>query len=116
MRLAQFPDQIQPFAGTASGELLPTLQTIANILLGLVGIAAVIFIALAGIRYISSGGDPQDQTKAKNQIIYAVIGLIVIGLSAAVVNFTINAIQGRSQFQQQNLFQGIESGIKNSTR
>lgn len=116
MLLAQLPDQIQPFAGTASGDLLPVVRTVANILLGLVGIVAIIFMSLGGVRYITSGDNSQEQEKAKHSIIYAVIGVIVVGLSAAIVNFTINAIQGRTQFQQQNLFQGIKSGIKNSTR
>ncbi|MEK7556673.1 MAG: pilin [Patescibacteria group bacterium] len=86
---------VTPLPGMASGELAPAIQGIANAFLILAGITALIFLTLAGVRYITSGDSESGQEKAKHQIIYAVIGLIVIGLAAAIVNFTINAIQGR---------------------
>ncbi len=70
----------------ASGNLLGYILTIVNIALALIGVGAAIFIVIAGARYIASQGDEQDAKKAKNGIIYAVIGLIVIGLSAVIVN------------------------------
>lgn len=105
--LAQLPDQIQPFAGTPGGDILPVVQGVINIFLGLVGLAAAVYMALNGIKYFTAGGSEQDAEKAKKGIMYAVIGLIVVGLSAAIVNFTISAVQGTGQFQQQNPLQGL---------
>ena len=55
-----------------------------NIAYFVAGIMAVIVIILAGFSFVTSGNDPGAVTKAKNAILYAVIGLVVI-LSAFVV-------------------------------
>lgn len=93
--------QVAPLPGMAQGELIPAIKTIVNLFLTLVGIAAGIFLMIAGVRYITSGSDPDGQTKAKHQILYAVIGLIVVGLAAAIVNFTLVAITGGKKGGQQ---------------
>lgn len=99
MKIAQLPQQIQPFAGTPGGDILPIVRTIINIFLGLIALAAVVYIIIAGVRYVISSGESTEQEKAKKGIMYAVIGLVVIGLSAAVVNFVVSAIQGPGLFQ-----------------
>ena len=55
-----------------------------NIAYFVAGIMAVIVIILAGFSFVTSGNDPGAVTKAKNAILYAVIGLVVI-LSAFVI-------------------------------
>ncbi len=85
---------VQPFQGTAQEPLPQALITIVNVLLILAAIIAAIFLVIGGVRYITSSGDEEAADKAKNTILYAVIGLIVIGLSAAIVNFVVGAIQG----------------------
>lgn len=83
--------QIKPLQGAKlgipeQGNLLNYILAIVNIALALIAVGAGIFIIIAGVRYISSMGDPGDTKKAKDAIIYAVIGLIVVGLSAVIVN------------------------------
>lgn len=56
------------------------------------GIAAVIIIIIAGIRYIISGGDSAKTASAKNTIIYAVVGLVVIVLAQAIITFIVSRI------------------------
>jgi succinate dehydrogenase/fumarate reductase cytochrome b subunit len=61
-----------------------TLNTIlGNVFLAL-GVLAVIFIIIGGVRYAISGGDSANVKQAKETILYAVIGLIV-----ALIAFTI---------------------------
>jgi hypothetical protein len=72
------------------------IDTIMFILLGLVGLIAVIAVIYGGVRYILSGGDEDAAKDAKRIILYAVIGLIVIGLSAAIVNFVIELFSAQS--------------------
>ncbi len=55
-----------------------------NIAYFVAGTMAVIVIILAGFSFVTSGNDPGAVTKAKNAILYAVIGLVVI-LSAFVI-------------------------------
>jgi cytochrome bd-type quinol oxidase subunit 2 len=89
---AQGLSGVQPFRGTAQGNLPTAVTNIINVLLILAGLAAGIFLIIAGVQFITSGSEEGAQEKAKNRILYAVIGLIVIGLAAAIVNFVINAI------------------------
>lgn len=50
---------------------------IINLISALVGIAAVIMIILAGLKFITSGNNPQDVSSAREMVIYAVAGLII---------------------------------------
>lgn len=56
------------------------------------GFAAVIVIILAGIRYITSSGSPDQVSQAKKTLIYAAVGLIVIVLGQAIISFSLSRI------------------------
>ena len=60
-----------------------------NLLYYVAGITAVIVIIIAGINYITSAGDSGKITRAKNMILYSVIGLGVIIAAFAITNFII---------------------------
>jgi len=76
------------FEGTTRGRNLPeAIRQIVNGLLALVAIITAIFALIGGVRYITSQGDEDAVEAAKNTIIYAIIGLIVIALVAVIVNF-----------------------------
>ena len=72
--------------------LLQLITRISNILLLLVGLVAVLFIIIGGFQYITSAGNPENVSKAKNTILYAIIGIIVTLLSYAIVKFIIDAL------------------------
>ncbi len=82
--------------GCESNDDVYTLATvIGNILntsLILVSIAAIIVIIIGGVYYIMSMGDSQKTAKAKNTILYAVIGLIVAALALVIILFVVNTI------------------------
>lgn len=63
------------------------LMLVVNILSAVVGIAAVIMIIVSGISYMTSQGDSSKIQSAKNTIIYAVVGLIVVLLSRTIIGF-----------------------------
>ena len=77
-----------------STDLPSFITNIVNILLFLAGAVAVIVIIIGGIRYVMSSGDAGQVQSAKNTILYAVIGLIVVIMAYAIVNFVINQFQG----------------------
>lgn len=58
----------------------------------LAGAIAVIVIAIAGFQYVVSRGDPAGTAKAKNAIIYAVIGLVVCIMAFSIVRFVIGRV------------------------
>ena len=77
-----------PDAGTAD-ELPSVITNIVNGILAVLGIVAVVFILVGGISLMTSAGDPGKIKKAKDTILYALIGLIICVLSYAIVNFVI---------------------------
>ena len=93
---AQLSNDVNGVAGTfnlpSGNNLAATVGLIINWFLALVGITAVIFIIYGGLQYITSQGDEKKAETGKRVIIYAVIGLVVIGISAVVVNFVLGAI------------------------
>lgn len=76
-----------------SGETVDGLiETVVNVLLFVVGIISVIMIIIGGIMYATSAGDAGAVTKAKNTILYAIVGLVVAFLAYAIVNWVIVAL------------------------
>ena len=65
------------------------IATIINIFSVVVGIIAVIMIVYGGFRYITSGGDSGKVTSARNTILYAIIGLIIVALAQFIVKFVL---------------------------
>lgn len=64
-------------------------QTVANVLIFIVGAVAVIMLIIGGLRYVVSNGDEKGVVGAKNTILYAIIGIIVAILAFAAVNFVV---------------------------
>ncbi len=69
-----------------------TLRRIINLLTIIVGIAAVIVIIINGLKFITSSGDSNSITSARNGIIYAIVGLIIVALAQVIVRFILNQI------------------------
>lgn len=67
-------------------------NNVIDTLFVVVGAIAVIIIIVGGIRYITSTGDATRIQKAKDTILYAVIGLIVVILARAIVGFVIGRV------------------------
>ncbi|HVS78845.1 MAG TPA: pilin [Candidatus Saccharimonadales bacterium] len=74
----------------ASKNVDDTIATVINLLSIFVGIVAVIMIVIAGFRYVTSGGKQDSVSGAKNTILYAVIGLIIVALAQIIVQFVLN--------------------------
>lgn len=68
------------------------LNKAANFLLVIVGIAGVFMVVIGGVQYALSGGDPQKINKAKDMIIYAIVGLIVALVAKGIIAFVINRV------------------------
>lgn len=82
-------------AGTCNsgaGDSVSTILTnVINIFSLVIGVIAVIVIIIAGLNYITSGGDSAKVSSAKSTILYAVIGLIVVAFAQLIVHFAIHA-------------------------
>lgn len=67
---------------------------ILNIVLGIVGLIAVLFLVWGGFQYITSAGDEEKVKSAKGTMINALIGVVVVILAYALVRVVTNAIGG----------------------
>lgn len=76
-------------AETKVGEII---ATVINILSIVVGVVAVIMIIIGGLKYITSSGDSANITSAKNTILYAIIGLVVVALAQIIVRFVLDKV------------------------
>jgi hypothetical protein len=72
-----------------ASKLNTLIKNIINIFSILVGIVAVIMIIVGGFRYITSGGDSGNVTTAKNTILYAIVGLVIVALAQFIVRFVL---------------------------
>jgi energy-converting hydrogenase Eha subunit B len=70
---------------------------VVNIFSIIVGIVAVIMIIYGGFRYITSGGDSGSVGNAKNTLIYAIVGLIIVALAQVIVHFVLSTTNGVTQ-------------------
>ena len=69
-----------------------TVTNIFNAVLGLAGALAVVFVVYGGIQYSLSMGEPAKVKQAKDTILYAVIGLVVVMISFTIINFVIGGV------------------------
>ncbi len=74
---------------TGNSGLNTLLTNVVNIFSAIVGVIAVLMVIWGGLRYITSGGDQNKVASAKNTLIYAVIGLIIVALSQVIVHFVL---------------------------
>lgn len=65
------------------------ITKIVNLITLIVGIAAVISIMFAGFRMITSGDNSEEVTKARELIIYALIGLLVAAFAQIIVRLVL---------------------------
>jgi hypothetical protein len=92
-----------PAGGTNIGETGPVQDTatLVDTILGLinwvawfVALVAVLFGLYAGILFITAGGNEETLSKAKNILLYAIVGIVVailafsiVAISRSIVNF-----------------------------
>lgn len=68
------------------------IKSLVDTLLFILGAISVLVIIVAGIMYATSAGDAGRVKKAKDTLMYAVIGLVVALLAYGIVNFVLTQI------------------------
>jgi hypothetical protein len=89
---ATFDPSVKDCSGVKSsdGKIKELLKSVIDIFSFVVGFIAVVMIIIGGVKYITSGGDSGNVTGAKNTILYAIIGLVVVALAQLIVRFTLS--------------------------
>lgn len=82
-----------PLCKETEDESATTLiKTLINVLLYVVGALAIVMIIWAGLSYITSTGDSGRIKRAKDVLLYSIIGLVVAILSYAIVNWILDDV------------------------
>ena len=71
------------------GELVSNL---ISWVIGISGVVSVVFVVIGGVGYVTSTGEPAKLQKAKSTILYALIGLAIVGLAQLITAFVSNII------------------------
>lgn len=66
------------------------ISAIVTIISYVAGVLGVIMVMVAGIKYVTSGGDSNRVGSAKSTLIYAIVGLAIAALAQIIVHFVIN--------------------------
>ena len=75
-----------------AGAVSSRINTAINVVLGMIGVVAVIMIIIGGIQFVTSQGDAAKAARARNTILYSIVGLIVALLAFAIVNFVLTSV------------------------
>ena len=75
--------------GNQTTDLVASVTNIINGIIAVLGFVCVVVMIVGGVNYMISAGDSSKVTKAKNTILYGLIGLVLCVLAFAIVNFVI---------------------------
>lgn len=76
--------------GVATSDITNLARRIITAFSIVVGAASVIMIIYGGFRYITSGGESGRVGAAKNSLLYAIIGLVIVALAQLIIHFVLN--------------------------
>ena len=78
--------------GDPEGGATALIKKIINILSVIIGAIAVVMIIIGGFRYITSAGSAEGTKGARQTIVYAIVGLIIVALAQIIVHFVLSNV------------------------
>ncbi|NLG06769.1 MAG: hypothetical protein GX559_03695 [Candidatus Pacebacteria bacterium] len=88
--------EVKPGTGYAT-DFGKMFSSVLNVVMLIAAVLVFAFLIFGGIQWITSGGDKSKAEEARNKITSAVIGLIIVAASYAVINLVVNFL-GFSDF------------------
>ncbi len=73
-------------------DIRTTIASIINVLMGLLGIVAVVIILIGGFKWMTAGGSEEKVGEAKKLIMQGIIGLVIILSSWAIARFVLERL------------------------
>ncbi|GEM_PF-3381434 len=99
-----------PGIGLSVG-VVELIVRIINIFLGLLGLIAVVLLIYAGFLWMTANGDPKKVQKARDIIVEALIGLVIIIFAFIIVQLVIRAVHGWANGQGEDGGGGGGGGV-----
>ncbi|MDD5110602.1 MAG: pilin [Patescibacteria group bacterium] len=78
--------------GWGTQDLRTTIMLVINILMGFLGIIAVLIVLYGGFKWMTAGGNEEQVGEAKKMIIAGVVGLAVIFMAYAIASFVVQQL------------------------
>ncbi len=90
MAMAAFDDiEIDPGTGYAT-DFGNMFSSILNVVMLISAVLVFAFLIFGGIQWIMAGGDKTKAEEARNRITSAIIGLVIVAASYALINLIVN--------------------------
>lgn len=87
-----FDDDFTDTTGLGQADIKQTIGSLIRILLGFLGVIAVVIILMGGFKWMTAGGNDEKVAEAKKLIIAGIIGLAIILSAYAIASFVISSI------------------------
>ena len=88
----QLKDNIQQTTGLGERDPRDIAASVIRVILGFLGIVAVIIILLGGFKWMTAGGNEDKVGEAKKLITAGIIGLVIIVAAFAIATFVLNSL------------------------
>jgi len=80
------------YTGLGTKDIREGIMNVINVLLGFLGILAIVIILWGGFRWLTSGGNEEKVGEAKKVITAGIIGLIIIFTAYALASFVVTQL------------------------
>ncbi|MFH0891778.1 MAG: pilin [Candidatus Falkowbacteria bacterium] len=87
-----FESNVQETTGLGNEDPREIVARVINILLGFLGIIAVLIIILGGFRWMLSGGDSERADESRRMIVSGILGILLILAAFAIAQFILNSL------------------------
>lgn len=84
---------LNPLPVLTNTDLPSVINTVFNVVLIFLFLVAFSYLVYGGAQFLTSGGDAQKVTNARNTVIYAIIGVVIIALSYVLLNWVIGLLK-----------------------
>lgn len=85
-------DNLQTTTGLGDRDPRDIAASVIRVILGFLGIVAVVIILLGGFKWMTAGGNEDKVGEAKKLITAGIIGLVIIVAAFAIATFVLNSL------------------------
>ena len=89
-----YEGNVQSATGLGNADPREMAANVVQIMLGFLGIIAVVIILLGGFKWMTAAGNEDKVAEAKKMIAAGVIGLLIILMAFGIAQFVLNALYG----------------------
>ncbi len=90
--------QVGSTLGLGTADLQAAVLNIIRWILGLLGLIGVVMVLYGGFTWMTAGGNEEKIEKAKKIISAAIIGIVIVVLSWAIVTYSLNVLQNVTRY------------------